>query len=114
MPRLNQFKIKIETGEPGLKEPVHFSINGFKVPFECNSGGTGLGETFESVYEVNSHPHSLTLIGPEKGTWNIKRMSVEYDVDGSDPYSVTFGEITLDEITEANIWQDPPLPTFDV
>ena len=41
-------------------------------------------------------------------------MSLQFDVDGVEPYSLTFGEVTLDETTEANIWQDPPLPAFDV
>ena len=29
-------------------------------------------------------------------------------------HAVKFGEVTLDEATEVNIWQDPPLSTFDV
>ena len=114
MPKLNQFQIKIETGELGLDESVHFAINGFKIPFENGNGGTGPGQNFEASFEVNSHPHSLTLVGPDKGKWNIKKMSLQFDVDGVEPYSLTFGEVTLDETTEANIWQDPPLPAFDV
>jgi len=27
---------------------------------------------------------------------------------------VSYGEVTLDESTEVNLWQDPPNPTFDV
>tara|TARA_B100000686_G_scaffold208213_1_gene215120 strand:+ start:565 stop:909 length:345 start_codon:yes stop_codon:yes gene_type:complete len=114
MPRLNYFRIKIETGDTGLNEPVHFAINGFKLPFDDFKGGTGPGETFESRYEVNSFPHSMTLLGPENGSWNIKKMLLDFDVDGLEPYSVTFGEMVLTEFNEANIWQDPPLPTFDV
>ena len=114
MPRLNEFQIKIETGDPGLDESVHFAINGFKIPFENVKGGTGPGQTFEAGFEVNSHPHGLTLVGPAKGKWNIKKMSLEYNVDGMEPYTIHFGEVTLDETTEANIWQDPPLPAFDV
>ena len=114
MPKLNQFQIKIETGEPGLDESVHFTFNGFKIPFENGKGSTGPGQSFEAGFEVNSHPHSMALAGPNKGKWNIKKMSLQFDVDGAEPYSVTFGEVTLDETTEANIWQDPPLPAFDV
>ena len=114
MPRLNHFKIKIETGDHGLEEPVHFAINGFKLPFEDFTGGTGPGEMFESGFEVNSFPHSMTLVGPESGNWKIKKIALEFDVDGTDPYSVTFGEVALNETNEINIWQDPPLPSFDV
>tara|TARA_B100000686_G_scaffold338193_1_gene410367 strand:+ start:164 stop:508 length:345 start_codon:yes stop_codon:yes gene_type:complete len=114
MPRLNHFKIKIETGAKGLEEPVHFAFNGFKLPFEAMTGGTGPGETFESSYEVNSFPHSMTLIGPNSGEWDISKMVLNFDVEGSEPYSITFGQVTLNEFNEANIWQDPPLPAFDV
>lgn len=114
MPKLKSFNVKIETGDSGIDEPVQFSVNGFKVPFDNVKGSTQPGETMEGSYEINSFPHSLTLVGPDKGKWNIKKMCVEYNVESEAPYSVTFGEVTLDETNEANIWQDPPLPTFDV
>ena len=114
MPKLNQFQIKIKTGETGLDESVRFAINGFQIPFENVTGGTGPGQTFEAGFEVNSHPHSLTLVGPDKGKWNIKQISLKFDVEGVESYPITFGEMTLDETTEANILYDPPLPTFDV
>lgn len=114
MPKLNQFKIKIQTGDFGTDEPVHFNVNGFKVPFENGTGGTNPGETFEASYEVNSHPHSLVLVGPDNGTWAIDKMTLDFDVEGSEPYSVTYGELKLDDLHNVNIWQDPPLPTFDV
>jgi hypothetical protein len=114
MPKLKTFKIKIETGDSGIDEPVRFSVNGFQIPFEDFKGTPQSGETFEGSYDINSFPHSLSLVGPEKGDWNIKEMAVEFHVENADPYSVSFGEIKLDETNEANIWQDPPLPTFDV
>jgi len=114
MPKLNTFSIKIETGERGTEDPVKFNINGFPIPFENGAGGTGPGQVFEASYEINSFPHSLALVGPEKGAWDIKKISLEYLCQESKPYSVTFGEVTLDATTEVNIWQEPPLPSFDV
>ncbi len=114
MPRLNLFKIKVQTGDPGTPGPVLFNINNHVLPFEKAKGGTGSGELFEGEFEVNSFAHSLTLVGPQEGNWNIKKIQVDYDCENVDPYSVTFGEVTLDDSTEVNIWRDPPLPTFDV
>lgn len=114
MPKLSNFRIKIETGNPGVTGPVQFSINGHTLPLENTHGGVEAGQVFEGGYDVGSFAHSLTLVGPEKGQWNIKKMTVDYKSDGVEPYSVTFGEVTLDETTEVNIWKDPPLSVFDV
>ncbi len=114
MPKLNLFKLKVETGDVGLAEPVHFTINGHKLPFDDFKGGTGAGETFEGEFEIRSFAHSLTLVGPESGSWKIRKIHVDYDCENTQPYSATFGEVALDETTEVNIWQDPPLPTWDV
>ena len=114
MAKLNKFLIKIETGDQGIAEPVKFSINGFPVAFENGVGGTASGQVFEASYEVNSFPHSLALIGPEKGTWDIKKIFMEYNCQDAKPYSITFGEVTLDETLEVDIWKEPPLPSFDV
>ncbi|CCQ91783.1 Helicase [Nitrospina gracilis 3/211] len=114
MPKLNRFHIKIETGEVGTKQPVYFTINNHKVPFEEVKGDVGPGQTFESGFEVSSFAHSMTLVGPEQGKWDIQKIRVDYDCEGTQPYSVTFGQVELDEATEVNIWNDPPLPTWDV
>jgi len=63
---------------------------------------------------VNSFAHSLTLVGPESGKWEIEKFSIEYDCENEKPYTVQFGRVTLDETTEVNIWQDPPVLAFDV
>jgi len=114
MPKLNSFKVKIETGDQGVAGPVMFSINRHEVPFENVTGNTEAGEVFEGGFEVNSFAHSLTLVGPEKGEWHIKKISVDFDCEGTQPYSVTYGEVKLDETSQANLWQDPPQPVFDV
>ncbi len=114
MPKLNLFKIKIETGETGTSGPILFSINRHNVPFENVSGDTGAGNVFEGAFEVNSFAHSLTLVGPEKDPWHINKITVDFDCEGTQPYSVSYGEVTLDETSQVNLWQDPPQPVFDV
>jgi hypothetical protein len=73
MPKLNSIKVKIETGDQGTPGPVLFSINRHNVPFENVTGNTDAGEVFEGGYAINSFAHSLTLVGPEKGQWDIKK-----------------------------------------
>ncbi|MBI4385037.1 MAG: helicase [Nitrospinae bacterium] len=114
MPKLRNFRIKIETGDPGTQGPVKFSINSHTLPLENVKGSPAAGQTLEGGFEVNSFAHSLTLVGPEEGRWNIKKMTVDYENEGAPPYLVAFGEVTLDETTEVNIWRDPPLPVYDV
>lgn len=114
MPKLNNFKVKIETGDQGTQGPVQFNINNHTLPFENPTGETGAGGVFEGGFNVNSFAHSLTLVGPEEGQWHIKRVQVDFDCESVKPYSVTFGEVTLDDASQLDIWQDPPLPTFDV
>jgi hypothetical protein len=114
MPKVNTFKVKVQTGSQGMSEPVHFNFNNHNMPFKNVTGSTGAGEIFEGSFEVNSFAHSLTLIGPQSGKWGIKKITVEYDCENEKPYTVNFGEVNLDEATEVNIWQDPPVLAFDV
>ena len=114
MPKINSFKVKIETGDTGTPGPVQFSINNHTLPLDNPTGETGTGGVFEGGFEVNSFAHSLTLVGPEEGQWNIKKIQVDFDCENMAPYTVTYGEVTLDDSNQVNLWQDPPLPTFDV
>jgi hypothetical protein len=114
MPKLNKFKIYIETGSNGIEEPVRFCFNSHVLPLEDLSGGTKPGETLEGGYDINSVAHSMTLVGPEKGTWSVKKIKVDFEVENTPSYSVEYSAVELDETTELNIWKDPPLETFDV
>jgi len=114
MPRLNTFKVTIETGDQGTPGPVLFNFNNHTLPFENVKGGTAAGQTFEGEFEVNSFAHSLTLVGPEQGEWRLEKITVDYKCESLEPYAVTFDALTLDAANQVNIWQDPPLPSFAV
>ena len=114
MPKLKKFKIHIETGNKGIEEPARFCFNSHVLSLEALSGGTKSGETFEGSYTVNSVAHSMTLVGPEKGTWSIRGITVDFECENTPLYSVEYPAVELDETTELNIWKDPPLLTFDV
>ena len=85
MPKLNKFKVTIETGETGIGETVRFNINNHTVPFEDTKGGAGAGEIFEGEFDVNSFAHSLTLVGPDAGEWQINKITVDFDCESSKP-----------------------------
>ena len=74
MPRLNKFRVRIETGDKGVEEPIRFNFNSHLLPLEDVSGGTQAGEVFEGGYEVRSVAHSMALVGPDKGEWSIKKI----------------------------------------
>ncbi len=114
MPKLNTFKVKIETGSTGIGEPVRFSINGHTLPFEETKGSTAAGEVFEGEFDINSFAHSLTLVGPDAGEWHINKISVDFDCESTEPYTANFGAVVLNPTNQVNIWQDPPIPAFDV
>ena len=114
MPKLNKFKIYIETGNKGIEEPARFCFNSHVLPLEELSGGTKPGETHEGGFDIRSVAHSMTLVGPEKGTWSLRKVIVDFEVENIAAYSVEFPAVELDETTELDIWKDPPLPTFDV
>ena len=79
MPKLNKFKIYIETGNKGMEEPARFCFNSHVLPLEALSGGTKPGEILEGGYDVNSVAHSMTLVGPEKGTWSLQKIKVDFE-----------------------------------
>ncbi len=114
MPKLNSFKVKIQTGQAGIDEAVYFNFNNHKMAFENITGSTQSGQVFEGEYEVQSFCHSLTLVGPESGQWDIQKLAIEFDCDGGDPYCVQYGTVTLDATTEVNLWRDAPGIMFDV
>ena len=114
MPKVNRFKVKVQTGPQGMSEPVHFNFNNHKLEFENVIGSAESGKSFEGDFEVNGFAHSLTLVGPQSGKWEVEKIFVEYDCENEKPYIVQFGSVTLDDTTEVNIWQDPPVPAFDV
>ena len=114
MPRVLTFKVKIETGKQGPDEQVNFCFNGHKMPFDNVKGSNEPDSNFEGSFDVNSFAHSLTLVGPEKGTWEIEKIRVDFECEGEKPYTVNFGAVTLDETTQVNLWQDSPVPAFDV
>ena len=114
MPKLNTFKVKIETGSTGIGEPVRFAINSHTLPFENTKGGTGAGEVFEGEYDINSFAHSLTLVGPDEGEWHIDKITVDLLCESTEPYSINYGAVVLTPTNQVNIWQDPPIPAFNV
>jgi len=114
MPKLQQFDVKLKTGASGRSTVPRYSINGFLLDFEHTGGGTGPGEEFQALGNPDSFPHTLLLIGPDDGAWDIADISITYHCAGEPPYSLRFAGVTLDGESDLNIWQTRPQPAFDV
>ena len=114
MPRINRIEITINTGQSGWEGPVCLEFNGHQLPIDLREGSAEAGGHLVGECQPNSFAHSVHLVGPQAGKWDIDELSVTYDVTAGDEYSVRFGAITLDETQSLDIWQERPLPTFDV
>ena len=114
MPRVLYIKVEIETGENGGGHQPLLEFNGHCLGFENASGGTESGDRFEGDFAPNSVAHSVRLVGPETGEWDLASLKVTYGVPGQDRYDVKFAPVKLDEETSLDIWQPPQPPTFDV
>lgn len=115
MPRINELEVTILTGDvtPAAEFPVKFAFNGHAVEFSHTRGRVAAGEVFEGRFAPGSFAHSVQLYGPPNETWDITRIDVTYKAFG-DPWTVSFGPITLDAETAVDIWADPPQPAWDV
>jgi hypothetical protein len=113
MPRLESFTLKLKTGAQGLPATPKYAINGFPLDFDEIKGGTAPGDEAELTGNPQSFPHSLVLIGPEEGEWDIEGMTITYNCAGSQPYNVRLGAITLQDDTDLNIWHQRPARVLD-
>ena len=109
---LQSFTLVLKTGERGNPDVPRYAINGFPLDFDETSGGCGPGEVFQATGTPQSFPHSLLLVGPRSGEWDIEEASVTLWTEGDKPYTVRLGAVTLDERSDLNLWYDPPLPTY--
>ncbi len=114
MPKLSSFYVEIKTGENGRDDQPTFVINGFELPFDQPEGSCGPGETFTATGNPASFAHSLHLIGPKDGDWDVDELKITYFGEGDEPYSFRFKPFTLTSDTNANIWRAKPAPAFDV
>jgi hypothetical protein len=113
MPLLDTLELKIKTGQRGLGQPPSYAINGHTVEFEEITGGVGPHETVEVSHSPRSFAHSLMLIGPDEGFWDIEQIDATFHIGGN-PYAVRLGAVTLDNETKLNLWYDRPPALLDV
>jgi hypothetical protein len=113
MPKVHRIRLELQTGARGHEEPVVFSFNSHDLPLRVLEGGPGAGQTLVGEFEPQSVAHSVTLLGPSTGVWDVQHLSVTYSA-GADEWTVRFEPFELDPQTAADIWEPPPLPTWDV
>jgi len=114
MPRLDSITLRIRTGQRGTHETPNYTINGFTLPFDSTEGSTGPGGSFEATGHPQSFPHSLTLVGPLEGAWDIEGAEIDFFVSGEEPYTVRLGSVTLDDHADLRLWYPRPAVLIDV
>ncbi|HIA02799.1 MAG TPA: helicase [Myxococcales bacterium] len=114
MPRINRIQISIETAANGWSGPVCVEFNGHQLPLDNVDGSVLANSQLVGECSPNSFAHSVILVGPDTGSWDIAGVSVMYDISGEDDYSVKFGAVTLDETQSLDLWEERPLLAFDV
>jgi hypothetical protein len=114
MPRIESFALRIRTGERGLEETPSYTINGFTLPFDSTDGSTVPGGVLEASAHPQSFPHTLTLVGPSEGAWDIEGIEAEYFLDGEESYTVRLGPVTLDDHADLRLWYPRPAAVIDV
>ena len=114
MPKLRSFHLAITTGQHGRDDLPKYAINGFPLAFDETEGGCASGETFDGTGRPDSFPHSLHLIGPAEGQWDLATITVTYFAQDEEPYTYEFAPVTLDAESNLNIWKPRPAPVFDV
>ena len=112
MPRIDTVRLVIETGNPGTDSEVRIKFNGHELPLHRVSGGTGAGQTYEGTYDVGSFAHSVFLLGPKSGSWNVRKVRALYE--GFEPRTQEYADQTLKPGDEVDIWTPPPPPAMEV
>lgn len=114
MPHIQRIEIEIITGASGHDTPVTLAFNGHELEFDDEDGSTTPGARFTGTFEPHSFAHSVELLGPESGTWNIESISVAYRCSNEAPYAVHFGAVQVQSGQKVDIWQDRPMPIWSV
>ncbi len=114
MARIERLALRLQTGARGTPGPVLVEFNGHELGCGPGAGGTDAGEVFEGQVEPRSVAHSVVLVGPESGDWDLERIEVTYDPGDGEPWTVCLGPVSLDPRTAVDIWRPRPLPVFDV
>jgi hypothetical protein len=114
MPRLNTFTLEIKTGENAGPERPQYSINSFPLDFDESEGSVAPGAVLKVTGTPQSFPHTLLLMGPSEGCWDIESVHATYDCADEDPYTIHLGAVSLDDNSDLNIWYERPVTAFDV
>ena len=112
--KIDRIHLRVRTGDQALAGPVRLAFNGHVLGLEPLAGGTGPGETFEGTIAPMSVAHTVHLVGPDAGSWDIQGVELRFQPAAGDPWEVMLGPIELTAEQSLDLWYPPPLPTFEV
>ncbi len=111
--KLAQMVLHLKTGERGRSDVPDLEFNGHLLPLRDVEGSCGSGESLQGMIRPGSVAHTVRLVGPETGTWDIESLRIDYEGD-TGSWTVEFEPFDLDDSSSADIFRLPPLPTWEV
>ena len=111
--KILRLELELKTGERGRSDLPQLEFNGHSIALSGVKGGCASAETLVGFIRPGSVAHTIRLVGPETGAWDIESMRVDYEGE-TGSWTVEFAPFSLDDESSADIFELPPLPTWDV
>ena len=111
--KLAQMTLSLTTGARGRVGIPVVEFNGHRLPLGQVEGACGANERLNATIRPASVAHTVRLLGPDDGFWDIEALRIDY-VGDAGTWSVEFDAFVLDADSSADIFRLPPLPVWDV
>ena len=111
--KILRLSLELKTGENGRTDLPQIEFNGHLISLSGVEGNCQSGATLTGFIRPGSVAHTIRLVGPEQGAWDISSMRIDYEGE-TGSWTVDFVSFALDDETSADIFELPPLPTWDV
>ena len=111
MQKVETLRLRIRTGARGTQDPVRIRFNGHELALVVDAGDTSAGADFEGSFVVSSVAHSVELLGPMTGVWDVDEVVAVYE--NLDPAERRHGPASLAEGQTLDLWNETPA-SFEV
>ena len=111
MQKVETLRIRIRSGARGTLEPVRIRFNGHELALQVDAGDTTPGADFEGSFVVSSVAHSVELLAPSTGVWDLDEVVAVFE--GLDPAERRHGPASLSDGQTLDLWNETPA-SFEV
>ena len=111
--KIMRLSLELKTGAQGRPDLPQIEFNGHLISLSGVSGGSESEQTLVGYIRPGSVAHTIRLVGPTNGSWDIDALQIAYEGETGN-WTVEFSSFSLDDETSADIFELPPLPTWEV